>query len=138
MVETFELTNYNFYSSRLDMELITNIVDTLKEILEEDKKQEQPLFLKVADDFIMNIARKVVQEKKKTFLIGITGESASGKTVFVDNTIEAVVRDKKEGIYTVIRQDDFRWNGRTAGSRTEVDQGRICSQETAGKRRGMG
>ena len=37
MVETFELTNYNFYSSRLDMELITNIVDTLKEILEEDK-----------------------------------------------------------------------------------------------------
>ncbi len=107
MVETFELTNYNFYSSRLDMELISNIVDTLKEILEEDKKEEQPLFLKVADDFILNIARKVVQEKKKTFLIGITGESASGKTVFVDNTIEAVVRDKKEGIYTVIRQDDY-------------------------------
>ena len=27
----------------------------------------------------MNIARKVVQEKNKLFLIGITGESASGK-----------------------------------------------------------
>ena len=107
MLETFELTDYNFYSSRLDMELISSIVDTLKEILDEDKKQEQPLFLKVADDFILNIARKVVQEKKKTFLIGITGESASGKTVFVDNTIEAVVRDKREGIYTVIRQDDY-------------------------------
>ena len=36
----------------------------------------------IADDFILNIARKVVQEKKRTFLIGITGESASGKTVF--------------------------------------------------------
>ena len=107
MMETFELTNYNFYSSRLDMELITTIVDSLKEILEEDKKQAQPLFLRVADDFIMSIARKVVQEKKRTFLIGITGESASGKTVFVDNTIEAVVREKKEGIYTVIRQDDY-------------------------------
>ena len=107
MMETFELTNYNFYSSRLDMELITTIVDSLKEILEEDKKEAQPLFLKVADDFIMNIARRVVQEKKKTFLIGITGESASGKTVFVDNTIDAVVREKKEGIYTVIRQDDY-------------------------------
>lgn len=106
-METFELTNYNFYSSRVDMELVTTIVDALKEILEEDKKQEQPLFLKVADNFILNIARKVVQEKKKTFLIGITGESASGKTVFVDNTIHAVVRDKKEGIYTVIRQDDY-------------------------------
>ncbi len=106
-METFELTNYKFYSSRLDMELITTIVDALKEILEEDKKQEQPLFLKVADNFIMDIARKVVQEKKRTFLIGITGESASGKTVFVDNTIEAVVREKKEGIYTVIRCDDY-------------------------------
>ena len=107
MMETFELTNYKFYTNRVDMEIITTIVDSLKEILEEDKKQEQPLFLRVADDFILNIARKVVQEKKKTFLIGITGESASGKTVFVDNTIHAVVRDKKEGIYTVIRQDDY-------------------------------
>ena len=104
---TFELSDYNFYSSRLNMELITSIVDALKEILEEDKKQEQPLFLKVADNFIMNIARKVVEEKKTTFLIGITGESASGKTVFVDNTIEAVMREKREGIYTVIRQDDY-------------------------------
>ena len=107
MMETFELTNYKFYTNRVDMELITTIVDSLKEILEEDKLQEQPLFLKVADDFILNIARKVVQEKKRTFLIGITGESASGKTVFVDNTIHAVLRDKKEGIYTVIRQDDY-------------------------------
>lgn len=107
MMETFELTDYNFYSNRINMELITTIVDSLKEIIEEDKKQTQPLFLRIADDFILNIARKVVQEKKRTFLIGITGESASGKTVFVDNTIHAVVQDKKEGIYTVIRQDDY-------------------------------
>ena len=40
-------------------------------------------------------------------MIGITGESASGKTVFVDNTIEAVLREKKEGIYTVVRCDDY-------------------------------
>ncbi len=106
-METFELTDYNFYSSRLDMDIISSIVDCLKEIIAEDQKQEQPLFLQVKDDFIMNIARKVVQEKKKTFLIGITGESASGKTVFVDNTIDACIKDKKEGIYTVIRCDDY-------------------------------
>lgn len=106
-MSNFELTDYNFYSDRHEMELVTTIVDSLKEILEEDKKVEQPLFLKVEDDFIMSVARKVVQEKKKTFLIGITGESASGKTVFVDNTIEAVVREKKEGIYTVVRCDDY-------------------------------
>lgn len=107
MIETLELSNYNFYSSRLDMELISNIVEGFKEILEEDKREKQPLFLKIKDNFIMNIARKVVQEKKKTFLIGITGESASGKTVFVDNTIKAVNKDKKDDIYTVIRCDDY-------------------------------
>lgn len=106
-METFELTDYNFYSSNLDMDLISNIVECLKEIIDEDKKEKQPLFLHVKDGFIMNIARKVVQEKKKTFLIGITGESASGKTVFVDNTIQACVKEKREGIYTVMRCDDY-------------------------------
>lgn len=107
MIRDFELTNYDYYSSRRDMEIISNIVDALNKILEEDKKQEQPLFLKISDNLIMDIARKVVQDKKKTFLIGITGESASGKTVFVDNTIKACVKDKKDGIYTVIRCDDY-------------------------------
>ena len=89
------------------MEIISNIVESLKRVLEEDKKETQPLFLKTSDNLILNIARKVVQEKKKTFLIGITGESASGKTVFVDNTIKACVKDKKEGVYTVVRCDDY-------------------------------
>ena len=107
MLETYELTDYNFYSSRLDMNLISSIVECLKEIVQEDQKAEQPLFLHIRDGFIMDIARKVVQERKKTFLIGITGESASGKTVFVDNTVSACVKEEKEGIYTVIRQDDY-------------------------------
>ena len=107
MLKDFELTSYDFYSNRRDMELISTIVETLKKILEEDRKQEQPLFLKISDNLIMNIARKVVQEKKKTFLIGITGESASGKTVFVDNTIQACIKEKREGIYTVMRCDDY-------------------------------
>ena len=107
MNTSFHLTDYNYYSSRNDMEIISNIVDALKKILEEDNKQAQPLFLKTSDNLILNIARMVVQEKKKTFLIGITGESASGKTVFVDNTIKACVKEKKDGIYTVIRCDDY-------------------------------
>ena len=107
MIRDYELTNYDFYSNRRDMEIVSSIVDALNKILEEDKKQEQPLFLKISDNLVMDIARKVVQDKKKTFLIGITGESASGKTVFVDNTIKACVKDKKEGIYTVIRCDDY-------------------------------
>lgn len=107
MMTDFQLTSYDYYSSRRDMEVISNIVDALNKILEEDKTQAQPLFLRISENLVLNIARKVVLDKKKTFLIGITGESASGKTVFVDNTIKACVKDKKEGIYTVIRCDDY-------------------------------
>ena len=46
-------TNYNFYSSGNNMELVTKIVDTLKKILEEDKKESQPLFLRISDNFIL-------------------------------------------------------------------------------------
>lgn len=106
-MKSFELTGYDYYSNRRDMEVISRIVDALKKVLEEDKYAVQPLFLRTSENLILNIARKVVQEKKKTFLIGITGESASGKTVFVDNTIKACVREKKDGIYTVIRCDDY-------------------------------
>lgn len=104
---TFEISNYDFYSKRYEMELITTIVESLKQIIEEDQKEKQPLFIKISDNFIMNIARKVVQEKKKTFLIGIAGESASGKTTFVDNTVKACVKDEIDGVYTVIRCDDY-------------------------------
>lgn len=107
MALDFGMSTYDYYSSRRDMEVIAKIVDTLKEILEEDSKQSQPLFLKISDNLIMKIARMAVQERKKTFLIGITGESASGKTVFVDNTIKACVKRENQGIYTVIRCDDY-------------------------------
>lgn len=107
MQDTFQLTDYNFYSKRHEMELTTSIVESLKEIIAEDKNEKQPLFLKIADNFIMNFARKIVQERQRTFLIGIAGESASGKTTFVDNTVKACVKDKIEGIYTVIRCDDY-------------------------------
>ena len=106
-MKSFELTGYDYYSNRRDMEVISRIVDALKKVLEEDKYAVQPLFLRTSENLILNIARKVVQEKKKTFLIGITGESASGKTVFVDNTIKACIKEKKDGIYTVIRCDDY-------------------------------
>lgn len=103
----FHLTDYDFYSKRYEMEIITSIVESLKQIIEEDKEEKQPLFIKISDNFIMNFARKAVQEKNKTFVIGIAGESASGKTTFVNNTVKACVKDKIEGVYTVISCDDY-------------------------------
>lgn len=104
---TFQLTDYNFYSKQHETEIIDSIVEALEQIIAEDKKQKQPLFIRINDGFIMELARKVVQEHKKNFTIGITGESASGKTTFVDKTMEACVKDKIDGVYTVLRCDDY-------------------------------
>ena len=101
------MTDYNFYSAGRDKELVEEIVDTLNKILIYDKKQEQPLILKITDVFIQNIAKRVVKEKNKSFLIGITGESASGKTVFVNNTTHACIKGDKSNFYTVVSQDDY-------------------------------
>ena len=49
---TFELTNYDFYAKRHEMELITTIVEALKQIIEEDKQEKQPLFIKISENFI--------------------------------------------------------------------------------------
>lgn len=103
----FQLTSYNFYSKRHEMELITTIIESLKQIIEEDKKEKQPFFIKISDTFIMNLARKVVQEGKKTFLLGIVGESASGKTTLVNNMINVCLKNDMEGVYTVVRCKDY-------------------------------
>lgn len=107
MNRSFDFTSYDFYSNRYENDLITNIVDSLKKIIEEDKKEKQPLFLNIKEGFIENIAKKAVQNKFKTLLISITGESASGKSTFVDWTVRACVKNNIEGIYTVIRCDDY-------------------------------
>ena len=54
MMTDFQLTNYDYYSSRSDMEIISHIVESLKKILEEDKREPQPLFLKTSDNLILN------------------------------------------------------------------------------------
>lgn len=96
MVETFELTNYNSIPAAWIWNLSQTLWIRLKKFLKKTK---------TGAAFVPESCGRLYHEyctqscagKEKTFLIGITGESASGKTVFVDNTIEAVVRDKKKG-----------------------------------------
>lgn len=107
MVSDFQLTGYDFYTDNAQNNLIEDIVSSVKEIIAQDRLEKQPLFLKIPESFIYEVARKVVQDRQKAFLIGIAGESASGKTTFVDNTVKAFLEEKKEGIYTVIRCDDY-------------------------------
>ena len=83
------------------------ILDVVREVLEYDRKQKFPLFLKIRDSFLYQIVKRATNQKKEdSFLIGIAGESASGKTTFVQNTIKAMVGDK-DHLYTVVCCDDY-------------------------------
>ena len=90
------------------IKLTAEIIDAIKDVLEYDKQQKHPLFLKIRDSFLYQIIKRATTQKKEdTFLIGIAGESASGKTTFVQNAIKAVISEKNRGLYTVVCCDDY-------------------------------
>lgn len=90
-----------------NMKLAVQIIDAVREVLEYDKKQKYPLFLKIRDSFLFQIVKKAISTRgSDSFLIGIAGESASGKTTFVQNAIKALIGDK-EDLYTVVCCDDY-------------------------------
>ena len=51
-----------------------------KQILQHDKKAERPIFKEINPNFISKFSRRLIENPNKKFLIGVTGESASGKT----------------------------------------------------------
>lgn len=90
--------------------IVVKIVESLKKILDEDKKQKQPLFINVKESVIFNIARRALNEKGTRFLIGIAGESASGKTTFVQNAIRSCIAEEHSDIYTIVCCDDYYYD----------------------------
>lgn len=92
------------------LETAIKIVECIKKILAEDKQQKQPLFLKIKDDFIFKMARKAVEMKNRPLVVGIAGESASGKTTFVLNTVNSLVPKDREGIYTILPCDNYYYD----------------------------
>ena len=90
-----------------NMKLAVEIIDAVREILEYDKKQKYPLFLKIRDSFLFQIVKKAINTRgNDSFLLGIAGESASGKTTFVQNAIKALIGNKDD-LYTVVCCDDY-------------------------------
>lgn len=90
--------------------VVIRIVESIKKILEEDKKQKNPLFINVKESVIFNIARRALSEKGSRFLIGIAGESASGKTTFVQNAIRSCIAEERTDLYTIVCCDDYYYD----------------------------
>ena len=54
------------------------------QLLKYDEYNDSPLFQSVKPNFIQNFTKKLVNNPQKQIIIGITGESASGKTTICD------------------------------------------------------
>ncbi|MDD3419834.1 MAG: hypothetical protein PHE78_04440 [Candidatus Gastranaerophilales bacterium] len=86
---------------------INSIVQGLYKVIYEDMKQELPLFLKIKEGFLYSLATKIVKVRKPTIVLGVTGESASGKTTLVNNTLKACLKNPNKHICTIISCDDY-------------------------------
>ena len=104
-----ELSNNDIEQAKklASMSKMSQILENIRKVIAQDRKQKQPLILRINEGFIFNIARKAIQERNSTFIMSIAGESASGKTTLVDNTAKACVKSDTNNIYTVISCDDY-------------------------------
>lgn len=80
------------FSSKTGRELLAFYLQSkFKQILAHDKKCSTPLFKVVSPSFISKFTKRLINNPTKRLLIGITGESASGKSTIckeIKNTIE--------------------------------------------------
>lgn len=83
------------------------IIDGIKDILEEDRQQKQPLFLSLNEKLLIKTVKEFLNNKQRQYLIGITGESASGKTTFVNYVTKALRKKLFSESYTSLCCDDY-------------------------------
>lgn len=69
------------FNSRTGRELLVFYLQTkFRQILSFDKKCDTPIFIDVNPNFIAKFSKRLINNPNKRLLIGITGESASGKS----------------------------------------------------------
>ena len=76
-----------------------------KQVLAFDNKTDQPIFTEIKHDFIQKFAKRLVQQPSKRIMIGITGESASGKST-ICNEIKRVI-EKFDMPVTILTADNY-------------------------------
>ena len=76
-----------------------------KQILAYDKKAQEPIFKEVKHDFIQRFSSRLIHNPNKRIMIGITGESASGKST-ICNKIKNVI-DQFNMPVSIINTDNY-------------------------------
>lgn len=69
------------FNQKTGRELLAFYLQTkFKQILAYDRKYHTPIFLEVRPDFISRFSKRLINNPQKRLLVGITGESACGKS----------------------------------------------------------
>ncbi len=76
-----------------------------KQLLSHDARLDQPIFTDIKYDFIQRFSKRLIQNPDKRIMIGITGESASGKST-ICNKIKDVINDLELPV-TILSTDNY-------------------------------
>ena len=76
-----------------------------KQVLAYDNKAAEPIFVEVRYDFIQKFSRRLIQNPDKRIMIGITGESASGKST-ICKEIQNVIKRFNMPV-TILTTDNY-------------------------------
>lgn len=76
-----------------------------KQILAYDRKCESPIFVEIRPDFISRFSRRLINNPHKRLLLGITGESACGKST-ICRQIKQTIKDLSLPV-SVISTDNY-------------------------------
>lgn len=74
-------------------------------ILNMDKDAETPFFKRIKEDFVPRFTKRIIENPDKKIMIGICGESASGKTTICEHIKKTV--DKYELPVEIISTDNY-------------------------------
>ncbi len=109
MTQTLEYNSFSipkFSDEDNDNYLAKQISDALWTIIDEDMNSANPLFLRIREGFIEALALKIVKYPHKNLLLGVSGESASGKSTLAKKILEICIKDRKD-LYTIITSDNY-------------------------------
>lgn len=93
-----------------EKELNKSLLKNFVQIIENDKKRKNPVIKQIKQGFILKTIETYTRQKYRTNFIGISGESASGKSTFVRTIIKKIKeieRTQNKSLLNFISTDNY-------------------------------
>lgn len=79
------------FSNEAGRKLLTSYLQSkFNQVLDYDKNAPQPVFVEIRYDFIQKFSERLISNPEKRIMIGITGESASGKSTICKSITDVI------------------------------------------------